>query len=59
MLPAGVIKLVQTSPGIGEDGSQLKQERCNFCHSQSANPKVIESIKKYGYCILPMEGCPR
>ncbi|MDX8398412.1 MAG: DUF2024 family protein [Mariprofundaceae bacterium] len=44
---------------IGEDGSKLTQERCRFCHTQSANTEVELSIQNDGYYILQMEGCPR
>ncbi|MFQ5355048.1 MAG: DUF2024 family protein [Mariprofundaceae bacterium] len=43
---------------IGEDGDKLTQERCRFCHTESANANVAEAIEKDGYYILQMEGCP-
>lgn len=43
---------------IGESADALKQERCNFCHSQSANDEVEKQIEQSGYFILQMEGCP-
>jgi len=43
---------------IGEDGEMLTQERCRFCHTESANAVVAEAIAKHGYYILQMEGCP-
>jgi len=43
---------------IGESLESLKSERCNFCHTESANPAVAESIERTGHYILQMEGCP-
>ncbi len=43
---------------IGESSEKLKSERCNFCHTESANPTVAESIERGGCYILQMEGCP-
>ena len=44
--------------GIGEDGDKLTQEKCHFCHTESANAEVAEAIEKQGHFILQMEGCP-
>lgn len=43
---------------IGENPKGLEQSRCNFCHSETANPEVANHIKQNGYFILQMEGCP-
>ncbi len=43
---------------IGEGAESLKQERCNLCHSEFADPNLEKHIKKHGYFILQMEGCP-
>ncbi|MFM9865799.1 MAG: DUF2024 family protein [Micropepsaceae bacterium] len=43
---------------IGELADALKSERCNFCHSEQANPVVEAEIAKSGHYILQMEGCP-
>lgn len=43
---------------IGESSENLKSERCNFCHTESANPAIAESIERDGCYILQMEGCP-
>jgi hypothetical protein len=43
---------------IGESAEGLQQSRCNFCHSEIANPEVQVVIKNQGYFILQMEGCP-
>jgi len=43
---------------IGEDGSKLTQERCRFCHTESAIAEVSLMIETHGYFILQMEGCP-
>lgn len=44
---------------IGEDGNRLTQERCRFCHTETANPAVASAIEEYGYFIFQMEGCPQ
>jgi len=44
--------------GIGENGDALENSRCNFCHTEAANPEVERMIKQNGYFILQMEGCP-
>jgi len=36
----------------------LKQSRCNFCHSESANQEVAGDIEADGFHIIRMEGCP-
>jgi hypothetical protein len=43
---------------VGKNAADLEQNRCNFCHSEAANPKVKEVVEKEGYYILKMEGCP-
>lgn len=43
---------------LAENGAELKQEKCNFCHSELANPKVAQTIATNGYFIYQMEGCP-
>lgn len=43
---------------IGETGAQVSSNECRFCHSQQAPGKLIDSIKRNGYFIYKMEGCP-
>ncbi len=43
---------------IRESADSLDQSRCNFCHSEIANPEVERTINQQGYFILQMEGCP-
>ncbi|MDB2387379.1 DUF2024 family protein [Shewanella sp.] len=43
---------------IGENESGLEQSRCNFCHTEIANPNVKQHIEENGHFILKMEGCP-
>lgn len=43
---------------IGEDSKSLRQERCNFCHSELARSNVEHDINRSGYHILQMQGCP-
>lgn len=42
---------------IGEEDAVVTSRECNFCHSQSAPPDVIEAISTNGYYIYKMEGC--
>ena len=44
---------------LGEQAQALTQSRCNFCHSEIANPKVRDEIKQRGFFILQLEGCPQ
>ena len=44
---------------IGEDENALTQSRCNFCHTEVARPHIQETIRREGYYILQMEGCPK
>lgn len=37
---------------LGIAVEQIKQSRCNFCHSEIANPEVQESIANQGYSII-------
>ena len=37
---------------LGVKPEQIKQDRCNFCHSEMANPEVEENIRNYGHSIL-------
>jgi len=43
---------------LGENSNALEQSRCNFCHSEMANPEVARTIENQGYFVLQMEGCP-
>jgi len=43
---------------LGLSETQISQKRCNFCHSEMANPEVQEEILKHGYYIIPLQGCP-
>jgi len=43
---------------IGEGGSTVTTEECQFCHSQGAPEPVADEIKKNGFFIQKMEGCP-
>lgn len=37
---------------LGVKPEQIKQDRCNFCHSEMANPEVEENIQNHGHSIL-------
>lgn len=43
---------------VDQGGQKMTQEECQFCHIQEAPPVVAEDIKKSGYYIQRMEGCP-
>lgn len=43
---------------VGLSSAELKQSRCNFCHTENASPRVIIDIENDGYHIIRMEGCP-
>lgn len=43
---------------IGENPVGLEQSRCNFCHTEVANPEVQRAVEHEGFFILQMEGCP-
>ena len=43
---------------VGQNGQKMTQEECQFCHVQQAPDEVEQSIKRTGYFIQPMEGCP-
>jgi hypothetical protein len=37
---------------LGVKSEQVKQGRCNFCHSEMANPEVIANITAQGHSII-------
>jgi len=43
---------------VGEVTAQVTTEECQFCHSQGAPEPISEAIKKDGFFIQKMEGCP-
>ncbi|HSB49922.1 MAG TPA: DUF2024 family protein [Nitrosopumilaceae archaeon] len=43
---------------IGEGSASVTTEECQFCHSQGAPEPVAQEIKKNGFFIQKMEGCP-
>lgn len=43
---------------IGENGENLQQERCRYCHSENASDDLTKHIREHGFYILQMEGCP-
>ncbi len=43
---------------IGEENAVVTTEECQFCHSQGAPEPVAQEIKKNGFFIQKMEGCP-
>lgn len=43
---------------IGEGDATLTSKECEFCHSQSAPKPIEDAIRKDGYYIQKMEGCP-
>jgi len=43
---------------VGEGEAKVSTEECQFCHSQSAPDPVSDEIKKNGFFIQKMDGCP-
>ena len=43
---------------IGEKDAVITSKECSFCHTQGAQPKIVEEIKDKGYSIITMENCP-
>jgi len=37
---------------LGIQGKNIKQSRCNFCHSEIANPEVQKNIAAQGHSII-------
>ncbi|MCJ8293960.1 MAG: DUF2024 family protein [Colwellia sp.] len=44
---------------IGVNDADIKQQACDFCHSEMANPVVQQQIAANGYYIIPIQGCPK
>ena len=42
---------------VGEEGSTVTGNECNFCHTQGAPEPVEKEIKEKGFFIQKMEGC--
>ena len=49
---------IQWLNSVGLSSAELKQSRCNFCHTVSASEKVASDIEADGFHIIRMEGCP-
>lgn len=43
---------------IGEEGAEIRRGGCAFCHSTASLPEYDDTIKKQGYAIYKLEGCP-
>lgn len=41
----------------GLSSADLKAEKCNYCHMESANSAVEEDIAINGFAIIEMENC--
>ena len=37
---------------LGVKVDNIKQSRCNFCHSEIANPEVQQNIANHGHSII-------
>lgn len=37
--------------------TDLKADKCSYCHMESANPAVEEEIRATGFAIIEMENC--
>ncbi len=57
--PESALKFArQWLASVGLSDATVEQSRCNFCHSENAQPQVIKDIELSGYHIIKMEGCP-
>lgn len=43
---------------IGEENAVITSEECSFCHTTDPPKNVQDAIKKDGYYIQKMQGCP-
>ncbi len=43
---------------IDEGSSKMTTNECIYCHIQNPTPDQDEAIKKDGYFIIKMDGCP-
>jgi len=43
---------------IGVNIDKIRQDNCRYCHTEAANPEMQQHVRKHGYFILQMEGCP-
>jgi len=41
----------------GQEGQQLTERDCLFCHMEEASPEIESHIKSDGYYILELQGC--
>lgn len=41
----------------GLQPAELKPEKCNYCHMESASPEVEQEITESGFAIIEMEHC--
>lgn len=44
---------------INEGSAKVTSEECSFCHSQATTPEIEKEIKKNGFYIVKMGGCPQ
>ena len=44
---------------IGEKNAKITSEECNFCHIDDPDQDIKDGIKKNGYAIIKMSGCPK
>ena len=43
---------------IGEDKAKITDKECEFCHTEEAAEKVESNIKRDGFFIIKISGCP-
>ena len=43
---------------IGEQNAKVKSGNCAFCHTTADLPQFSDEIKRKGYAIYKLEGCP-
>ncbi len=44
---------------IDEKDAKITSKECEFCHTQELNEKYTDEMKKNGYAIIKMDGCPK
>lgn len=55
---AAYVYATQWLKSVGLGRAELKQSRCNFCHTEIASQQVASDIEVDGFHIIRMEGCP-
>ncbi|KPJ91612.1 MAG: hypothetical protein AMJ55_11465 [Gammaproteobacteria bacterium SG8_15] len=43
---------------IGLTRDAIELQSCQYCHSETPQPDTLQTIRRQGFAILPLEGCP-